>query len=514
MNAYRAVACAALSLSVTFSQVEPAFAQACEWGGTTMICPVHPQAPQSVESLPFGLQSGWFINLFKPRPRKVDETLQRNLAAYASAFHLMAETDRSLDRFARKGAPKSRADLDTRVQDILDASWPGYRSQVAEYGLLNARKRWFDSANRRQKDEIAAIQSFRLKLEGSLRDLRPQVEGVERQVSATRKFEGSLAAIALGQLNDHRAQRNAIATLLVFAPNPGVTAERLDGPAPVVDVPGRLPEPGPPIQFASLAPAYARDLPPDHLVNFVLDPPPYTAPIETKIAAMQSVGRDLQRLRSELPSLRQSVAGLEAENRDDGVREDREAAAVRTIYDENNRLKSRLKDNKERLGVLNQNLNTIGKTIVRELLIDVAIDHATGLIHEKVDEIAGAEGLAATIPKDASDALSKLAREGGKILLPHKGYERQWETFLSAQEQTLGILDRSQGSILDAARLAATASPAEMEAHVEKLFASTGDEAAGFIKLIADREIPEGESPTIKKAFEKYFSLRRKPAGE
>jgi hypothetical protein len=146
----------------------------------------------------------------------------------------------------------------------------------------------------------------------------------------------------------------------------------------------------------------------------------------------------------------------------------------------------------------------------------MALEAGTARLRSIAEEIAGSAGLDAAIPTGSRSDFIEFARRGGKLLLPTGGFEQQWEAFVAVQEQTLGVLDRSEGYMTQAAQLAATGSPAEMEALLDRVFASVRWQAFEYARTVGYSAKPQEEqNSAIEDLFDRYLGkLRKRQTGE
>jgi hypothetical protein len=483
----------------------------CEYDGERMICPVGPIDRGNDEaSLPFGLQPGWLSNLFRSHPPKPNVELERNLATYSSAFGTLYDNSRNLEAFAGLPAPRSQRELSRRVDDLLAAVWPEYQDKVLEYGLLRRQRDFFDDFNPRDRDTVAGMRVQLGRQTEIVATLTSQVAAVEAQAAATSAFEARLSRLALELLNDRSDEQRAIALVLLFAPDPRIEPARLEDVVTVTDVPGRISAPPPLPQFASAAPAAAAFPPPTERGVLTIERPSADTPLQAKLATLQVVGHDMQTLWFELPDLRQTVAAQWDEYRANGAAKTELGGQLGALYESKSDLDRRYQAGMASVNATGQNLRIEGEAIAREVIADLALEQASEVMWEQVESVAGVEGLQARIPADSTEALVDAARHGGRLLLPFESHRRQWDAFVAAQEQTLGILDRAQGYMTEAVRLAATGSPAEIQAHLEQVFASVDRQVVEFSRISASAVAEEEDAGAIDDAF--VWVLRLKDA--
>lgn len=488
--------------------IVPAQAETCEWDGERTICT--PDA--SPTPTPRGSDDDYIdVPIYDP----VAEKLKQDLEAYNSSVGAIFEVSNTLQPLMALPRPVNEAQLSGRIDQMLAAIWPEFSSGAVEAELLRRQSAFFDNRIAALNDTVAWHRNQLSAMDNDISYRQSQVAEAEYRFTATREFEGQLTALALAKLNDHSSERSAIATLLVFAPRPGLTRERLTPPPPVIELPGTRTAPLPPMPIAVPArPAVPSE--PTNLARFALQLPASTAPIEEKLALLQRVGielqqsdRDLRYLREAVPEKRVATRALQAEDHS-------LLTTLEPLLGQRGSLDLQVGQLNTAINTSVANLLNASTTTIVEVFADIALDISTDTLRELVDEIAGSAGLSARIPASRSQALFDLARRGGQVALPVSGYEKQWEAFVDAQEITLDVLDRATGFALEAAHVAASGSPEEMERTLERVFASVEWRAVDYVRLTGYSALPDGEDKSfIEDAFDRFVDkLRERQTGE
>lgn len=442
------------------------------------------------------------------------EALQQNIRIYQERFNSLYENSRALERFAGMPAPVSEDELSRRIDDIFAAAWPEYRTNALQTDLYRRQTAFFENHNGRLRREIGDMKNSLAAARADNPALARQAQETEDALNKSRDLESELTRIGLTQLNSPAAERLVMAYLMIFSPDAGITAARLNAAVAYSELPGALP---PPVHYAtaSLAPPWAEDRPPETPGELTVSPPAPGTPLQDKFAAMQSLNLGMQQDWADQPVMRDRAATLKREYDDLKSEKTLVSADLGPLMAEKNRLQDRLGQAREQLAVSGQNGQNAARVIMTETAVDLALAAAAVEMRKIVEKIAHAEGLGDKIPGDKTDAILKMAREGGQMLLPHRGYEKQWAAFTKVQKQTLDVLDRAQGFMTAAAHLAATGSPEEMEELLERVFGSVKWETARYIQTTGWSVMPEqAKTSRISKVFEKFLANKAKKTGD
>jgi hypothetical protein len=243
-------------------------------------------------------------------------------------------------------------------------------------------------------------------------------------------------------------------------------------------------------------------------------PSPAT-PLSDKLGVMQAVGRRLWEHVRDLPGLREQVAARQAEYASllaDGATLQlqigplaQEANATRTQADA---LSNALKTSR-------WNEEQAALAAAREVIRDMALESLSNSMIKEAYGISDAQGEARRLPTNTREAILDFARRGGHAVLPHAGFEDQWDSFVDVQNQTLDVLDRARGYLSEAAHVAAQGSPAEMEELIDRVFGSVSWQTAEYIKTVGFSEVPEGEDRSIiEDFFDRYITKRKEHSTE
>jgi hypothetical protein len=438
-----------------------------------------------------------------------EEKLRADVQTYDRAMGWIFEVSATIEPFLGLPWPADEQVLSRRVDDVLARIWPEVSSNALEADLLRRQAGYYEIQIDRLGQQVASQRETLERAATHLPDRRAQLVRTEAQLAGTRQREAEVTALAVALLNDRRSEQSAAATLLAFAPRPGVTAAAL-APAPrIVHLPGARPMPSVPTSAGPTAFA-VEATPPSQYAKLTLSLPGPNAPLDVKLAVLQSAGTGLQQDMNEVRSLavrvparRAELASLTEEARNLGQQ-------VAPLREEFRRIDDGIARATAQMQFSVANQQTANMRIFTEILVDMGLDAATGQMRRVVDGIAGSEGLSARMPAGGSRGVLDFARRGGHMALPVAGYAQQWEAFTQVQEQTLDVLDRAEGFILSAAQLSASGSPQEMERQLERVFASVKWQTFEYVKLTGFGGLPDGEDKSlIEEVFERYLAKRR-----
>lgn len=237
------------------------------------------------------------------------------------------------------------------------------------------------------------------------------------------------------------------------------------------------------------------------------------APIDDKLAA---IGRLNQRFRNNLDEqgrLNRRIANLTNENAS-------LTAGIAANEGERDRLSSvrdalgrRLMVARHFMPLAVANRKTAAQALAKEVLVSFAKDEALDRTKEAIDNLLGVSGIASAIPTNAEDLVVKAATEGRRVLIPAAGFKKQWDAFLKVQAQTATLVERSQGFVSEAAHLCAQGTPAEIAAHVKKVFGHVETEAADYTLKVGLSDLPEEQAGPFEKALQKLLDARKATDG-
>jgi hypothetical protein len=218
---------------------------------------------------------------------------------------------------------------------------------------------------------------------------------------------------------------------------------------------------------------------------------------------LQQDERNLDYLRSSVGSKSAQLASLQSqlqEARQESFPLEKRMAELNAAYD--------LARSRIEVAVANQQQANL--VISAEILRDLALEAGADRLREHIDRIAGSAGLSARLPANTRDAIFDFARRGGHVVLPVKGYEAQWDAFTEVQKETLDILDRAQGYMTEAAQLAASGSPTEMDQFADRVFSSVRWHAVEVVRKTGFSSVPEGEDRSvIEDLLDRYITKRK-----
>lgn len=450
-----------------------------------------------------------------PPYNPVAEKLRADVETYDRAMHSIFEATPSIEGFLGRPWPADEQALSLRVSDVLTTLWPEYSANAMEADLLLAQVAFYERQNDQLRTRVASRQEALARYEEHLPSLRAQLAGTEAQLAGTRRREGELTALALAALNDRRSERSAISTLLAFSPQPVVSVSRLDSIQPITALAGARAMPDP-IQNAGPTAPFAEPMPPQRQGQFAVSVPGAGSPLGEKLAMLQRVGTELQQDTNTIRSLGAVVPGRRAEYEALLSAADSLAQQVSPWADESRRIDQGIERATAQIRTSVDNQLNANRTIVTEVVADVALNHLSGEARRIIDDIAGSEGLPVRIPASGSEQFLEFARNGGRMLLPVEGHAAQWEAFIDVQEKTLSVLDRAEGFMLEAAHVMAASSPAEIEAVLERVFASVNWQTVEYVQLAGGGVLPDDEDGSVvKDAMGSWLDrLRARQTGE
>jgi hypothetical protein len=172
-------------------------------------------------------------------------------------------------------------------------------------------------------------------------------------------------------------------------------------------------------------------------------------------------------------------------------------------------LKDRLAFTDKYTPIETQNRKIAAEALMRETLISFAKEKLLDKAKEAVDNLVRVSGITSAIPTDAEDAIMRAARAGRRILIPQDGFKTQWDAFLKVQRQTATLVPRSQGHILEAARLMGEGSPGELQRHIGTIFGSVRGEAADYVRTVGYSDLSEEQAGPMKKALDWFLDSRK-----
>lgn len=417
------------------------------------------------------------------------EALRRNFERYSTHLGGIFENTRiSLEDFLALPPPRSETELTHRIDGVLARIWPEYRSNTLELGLLRWQSRFYNAEIPRGRDAVARLRERIATIHTRLPILEAAIAGAEEKLAAAERLEEQLQRVEETIANDHSSERRAAASLLVFSPNSKVSAgwlaDSLSVKFRIKSVPARE-------QLQAAARADDADIAaPARLGEFLMRLPGSTASVSDKLAVMRSVSRDMQQNWFELPSMRKEIAAKAAERDAILAEKARLKEQLSSLSLTEGQLEERVDDLNTNLHATNAFTEQSAHIIVTEVVSDMALETGSERLRQHALRALRAARSAVKVPSSRA-ALLELARRGGKIAMPGYGYGLQWKAFVDVEEQTLTVLDRAEGFMLAAARLAASGSPAEMYRYVDRIFDSVNLQAFEYVKTVGFSAFPE-----------------------
>ncbi|MGH6785301.1 MAG: hypothetical protein ACREBO_00590 [Novosphingobium sp.] len=439
-----------------------------------------------------------------PRFDPAAEKLKAELATYDRAMGSIYEVTRSIEGLLNEPRPASEQALSRRVDDVLTTIWPEFSSTALEIDLLRAQSNFFDVRNDALRATAARQRAGIAALSKSIPLLTARADAADARLVQARWREDELTRFALGLVNNKSSEDRAIATLLAFAPHPGVTADRLaDGPQVTV-LAGARAEPSV-LQSAVLAPARAEPREPTGYANLTLSKPSPAVPLTDKLAVLQTVGTALQRNINDLGYSRTSTPQKQAEQVALQAQVTSLGQSLRAVDGQMREVEQRLAQANARIDVSLANALGANAVIVKEVLADMALDRLTSEMRAIVDRIAGTAELSFRIPANTKEALLEFANLGGNRLLPATGHAANWTAFVEVQGKTEAVLDRAEGFMLETVTAAGRGSPGEMAALYERVFGSVNSQMFDYIRTTGFSQLPDGhETSTLEDAAARF----------
>jgi hypothetical protein len=433
---------------------------------------------------------------------------------YNRGLHVLFESTRAMEPFLSLPPPGSEEELGRRLDDIYSAAWPEYQAAVQDADLYRSQQEFLERKNPGLRASIEGMKASIETLRVANPELAAEVAMTEAALAKSVEMKTALTNVALRLLNDQKTAHEIMAYLLVFAPEPRVTREQFDRG---VWYEGGLPDEQPrPSRWLSplLEPLPAEDTMPTQAPE--RSPVSLAGePIESKFATLSAMGAAFQQARNDNRYLKEMVPALAQENQALKSEHNSLFATVRPLVEENRQLNERLRNASADEAIEKQNAENAARTAVREAVVSHALDIAKGRMQHAIEELVAVSGLSDKLPTGGVDAVVKMAQEGGRFLIPVEGFKEQWDTFVNVQAQTVPILTRAEGFMMEAARLGALGSPAEMQAYLEIVFASVKWQAVEYAKTIGLPEVPEEERGHVQSVWENFLDARKaKETGE
>lgn len=436
------------------------------------------------------------------------EKLRADTEAFRQRLAAIMVVSPTLTPLFDSSPPANEAELSRRADRMLAVIWPEFASTAVEAELLRRQTNFYRENIRRRQGTIEELSRLRSEQPA----LERQAGEAEARVEPARERQREMNFHALRWLNDHSSERFAAATLAIFGPlagDPETTLSR--GSAEYETVPGA---PAQTVYFpvAGPSPPWAEPRVPIDQARFALTLPDTAAPIEQKLAMLGRIGtemqrdvRDLRDLRSFVPNQAATYAAIP--NMTGDLYSMQLSAYILT---------DRIAQANAAVEAADANTRNSATVLVGEIVRDMAIEAGTARLREIADDIAGTAGLQAAIPTGSREDWIEFARRGGRVLLPENGFAQQWEAFVEVQNQTLSVLDRAEGFMTEATRLAATGSPSEMEELLDRVFASVRWQSFEYARTVGLSALPEGQDTTlVEEVFNRYLDkLRERQTGE
>lgn len=429
--------------------------------------------------------------------------------AYDTALRRLESATNLATYYASLPAPGNETELNSRLDEVFGSLWPQFSSAALESHQLRIQFDFLAERNRQLREEETYLRNRIAELSYDIPTHQQHIASAEGALMRAREFEAEVREIALAQINDQTSERQATAALLAFAPDTIYTPRSLDYQPNDVLMRNHWAMPNTAIFVSDLA-ARAPEVPePNSNVTMLISPPVPSAPVSEKIAMLHRMGdtmsydtRNLPYYRNAVPEQRAIYGSLLTET----TSLESEARALEIVFDP---LSRQLPYLDEETAATQRNTADASARIIREVVVDLALDNLTGRLRGIVDEIAGSEGLDINVPANGTEAMLEFARRGGRMLLPVEGYQAQWDAFVETQGITQGLLENATSFITEAAHVAASSSPEQMEAVIDRVFATVNCTSLDYVRATGFSAIPEGEDRGILLDATQNYADRR-----
>ena len=443
-------------------------------------------------------------------PDPAAEKLRSNLEVFDAAMRQLQGLTGSLSAFDGLARPASEVELSSRIDSVLGAVWPEFSATALEAGRLRLQEGYWEGRNAKLRESVNWQNGRIAQLNAEMPELERQIAAAGPRLEEARRREAEISALALAQINDRTSERRAIATLLAFAAQPSVTVAQMDDTFQYRMLPLSPRPVGAVLRPAGFT-ANSVD-PPEPSVSppLLRNRPAPSASLDEKLVTMQWTATGWQQDRADLAYLRSAVPNKRAENAALSQQSAALFGELSSVQSARDQLDATLRQANERFDDSLANTAGAGAILVKEVAADIVLDHATGKMRAIAEEIAGAEGIDIPAPPTDSRRLLDYVRRGGHVVLPFEGYPAQWDAFVQVQQQALDGLAKTERLMSDAAQALATGSPAEIEAVLDRVFATVKWQTIDYIKTTGFSALPEDEGkPALIDAIERYGEKRR-----
>jgi hypothetical protein len=436
------------------------------------------------------------------------------LAPYYNTLNTILDELRPYSAVAAGFGSQGLADeatLSAAMKAIYDPLYVEYLKVDDLAQLYRQQVDFFNQQMESQRFDVTALESRLGWAQLRMSELEAETQRLNGFIAETRAISWPLRDRALALINNSAADSQLVSLMLLYSPDTALTSAALNGKPAQLELPGWQYEdmPG---QFVA---AFAHSSPPaapwpqqapGGRTIFVLD---QSSPIDTQLGALGSLKQwriqaaldystyaaDAERLRSSFEPLWQrkndltnqvsdaDIAMINLENTARALRANHDAALV----------------NKE----------TAAKALAREMVVSLAKDMAADKMKDTVGNLLSANGLPGELPGMSSDDLVAAAKSGIRHAIPAYGFQEQWEAFVEIQKQSLDLLGRTEGYILEAAKLSAEASPERMSGLMERVFADVNWQGAEFVRQVGFSDLPETEKSIFESFLDKYLDSRK-----
>jgi len=411
------------------------------------------------------------------------------------------------------------ADSDERVfqhaAQLYDLLYPELRLAVNTSEMYRRQIDFFAVETPKIRPEIQTRQNDVARLRQAIPVLEQQISATEAARSRVEAHTAQITSVALGIMNNRRTLDAIYSHLLVFAPRPGIQRDSLTQHDRVDRLSGieSMPRQPAPQAFAALGPPTTpwpasgdnREL---SAYADVLRLP--TVP--ERLTALSALNDGFRGAHATLQERRPRAESMRADYEPLWRQQNDLLSETSRLWPREQELKQSADWLKESLAVANRN----GTTTARALVTELVVDHAQSIMKEKlvqkIEALVKVSGLR-DVPLGRDDAIRQLAQAGKTIVLPHDRFRRQWEAFLDAQKQTLDLVHRNGDYMHEAARLAATGSPREMDAYLDRIFKDVKWQSVEYLKIAGTSDLRDEDRNFFTNALDKYLSIRKSRDG-
>lgn len=435
------------------------------------------------------------------------------LAPYYNTLNAILDELRPYSAVAAGFGSQGLADeatLSATMKAIYDPLYVEYL-QVDDMALLYRQQvDFFNQQTEALHFDVTALESRLGWARMRMSELDAETQRLNGFIAETRAISGPLRDQALSLINNRAADNQLTSLMLLYSPDTALTSSALDEKPQEATLPGWQYDDTPGTfvaPYGHAAPAIPwPQWPAGGRTIFVLD---QSTAIDTQLAALGSLKQwriqaaldysayaaDAERLRATFEPMWQRKNDLSNEVSD---------ADIAVISLENTA--QALRGNHD---AALANKEIAAKALAREMVVSLAKDVAVDKMKGAVGDLLSANGMPDELPAMSADDLVAAAKSGIRHAIPGYGFQEQWEAFIEIQKQSLDLQGRTEGYILEAAKLSADASPERMSQLMERVFADVNWQGAEFVRQVGFSDLPEAEKSLFESFVDKYLDLRK-----